>query len=139
MSHADGLRCRHASQWFRSASISSSIGFSRDEDDFRCGDELRRKLRWPVGHDGVAVEVEIQQSAIDGVAQEVMAFVEDDPMWRARSPPHDVQRRQYRTDVLELRLVFQGREIDDDAAVRIVAAREGARAEEAEALHRRAP
>ena len=48
-----------------------------------------------------------------------MAFVDDDPVWRARSPPHDVQRRQHRTDVLELRVVFQGREIDDHAAVRI--------------------
>ena len=95
------------------------IGFSRDEDDLRCRNELHRKLRWPIGHDGVAVEIEIQQSTIDGVAQEVMAFVDDDPVWRARSPPHDVQRRQYRTDVLQLRLVFQGREIDDHAAVRI--------------------
>ena len=44
------------------------IGFSRDEDDFRCRNELRRELRWPVGHDGVAVEIKIQQPTIDGVA-----------------------------------------------------------------------
>src|SRR6187402_3298323 len=89
------------------------FGFSRDEDHFRGGDELWWELRWPVSHDRVAIEVEIEQAAIDGVMQEVMAFVEDDPMWRARSLPEDVQRRQHRTDVLELRVVFQRRQVDD--------------------------
>ena len=78
-----------------------------------------RQLRWPVGHDRVAIEVEVQQVVIDGVLQEVVSFVEDDPVWRARSPPHDVQSRQHRTDVLELRIVFQARQVDDHAAVRI--------------------
>src|SRR5678815_1515615 len=84
------------------------IGFSRDEEDFRCRNELSGELRWPVRHDRVPVEIKIQQPTIDGIAQEVVTFVDDDPVWCARSPPYDVQRRQYRTDVLELCLVFQG-------------------------------
>jgi hypothetical protein len=43
----------------------------------------------------------------------------DDPVWRAHTPPHDIQGRQYRPDVLELGFVFDAREVDDHAAVRV--------------------
>ena len=115
-------------QWLRSASISSRFDSLVTRITSVAATSSGGKLRWPVGHDGVAIEIEVQQAVIDGVMQEVVSFVEDDPMWRARSPPHDVQSRQHRTDVLELRVVLQGRQVNDDAVGPDIAARGGARA-----------
>ena len=119
MSHADGLEMSAGGAMAPERVDFRAIRFAGHEDHFGGGDEIRRQLRRPVGHDRVAIEVEVEQLALDGVAEEIVPFVDNDPVWCAGAAPHDVESRQHRTDVLEFGVVLQRRQVDHHASIRI--------------------
>jgi len=68
-----------------------SVRLSRDKNDFRGGNEIGRQLRRPVRHHGVAIQLEVQQLAREGIVQEVVRFIDHEPVRDPRASPHDVQ------------------------------------------------
>ena len=95
------------------------IRFARHDHYLRTSEQGLRQARHAVRDDRVPIALEIEELRCVAVVQVVVRFVEQDAMWKSGSPPEDVQRRQYRSDVLELFIVRKAGQVDDHAAVRI--------------------
>ena len=76
-----------------------------------------RQPRRAIGHDGVAVPLEVQQSMRIVVVQVVVRLVQQNAVRQPGPLAKDVQRRQHRANVVNLLVVRTVREVDHDAPV----------------------
>ena len=72
-----------------------TIRLPRHEDHLGGGDEIPRQLRWPMGNDRIAIEIEVKQVVLHGIPKEIVSFIDDDAVRRARAASHDVESRQH--------------------------------------------
>ena len=95
------------------------IRLARHEHHLRGGQHFRRQARCAIRHHRVAVGLEVEQALCGGVVQEVVRLIDEDAVWQTGATTHDIERRQHRADVVDLRTLLHARQVDDDAAIGI--------------------